>query len=107
MSVDTMTAAEIAMVDQVLGVAPTSLWENQGKLARWAGIALSAESGVDEERCTEVVGFYLSVLARNAERLEDDDDFVPLPRYNHADIVADAYASAAAGLEGYTPAAGE
>lgn len=97
----TMSAAEIALVDEVLMIAPKEMWDNPKQLAKWVAIPLAARLGVAEDYVEATVSQYISILARNAG--DGDGEYVPPPRYNHDDIVADAYASAAAGLEGYTP----
>lgn len=93
-----MSAAEIAAMDEELAKATAEMWQDPLTLAKQISVPIAARFGVEEAAVEMAAAHYISVLARNAE-----SEYVPPPRYNHADIVADAYASAAAGLEGYTP----
>jgi hypothetical protein len=96
----TETVETIAGMDAVLAIATPSQWAKPARLAANAAPFAAERLGCSEEEAEQRLLRYIVALGRGAE--SDDDEPRKYPRYNHAAIVADAYASAAAGLDGRT-----
>lgn len=92
---DEISAAEIAEMDAVLLVAARGQWDTPDRLARWAAPAVGERLGVSEAEAEAIVLKYVTALAAGAEL--DESPPRKYPRYSHAAILADAYATAAAG----------
>ena len=92
-----MSQETIAAMDAVLVVAAPRQWRDRPNLAKWAAASVADRLAIDEVEAEKVVLRYLTALDIGSEA---ETEPRKIPRYNHAALLADAYASASASLDG-------
>jgi hypothetical protein len=89
----------VEQLDRLLEKIPLGCESDREAAAFVAAEAARDGSPLDPQVWAKWAQMYLSVLRRNAEERASSGREIP-GRYSHDHIVADAYASAAAGLDG-------